>query len=400
MNVNGSNQYLKKAVNLIDFFILAISYLIPRRKTLWAFGNSSGYTDNAKYLYEEVALNHPEIDSVWMASKHEVQNLRSMGIRAYNRKSFIGLWIALRAKVYLYSSYTFDISFPVSGGAFKVNLWHGAPIKEIEFLISGGPLKKAFDGSLKSKFLYPYYYQKPDILLTLGVKNSEIMRKAFRVDESNCVSNIYPRCKIFLANKDNQLSYIMKSGGVALEIYYKSQNYERTYIYMPTFRDAHPRFLQEAGFNFDKLNDTLRMANAFFVLKVHTSTLSYLSDIKDYSNIYIVRDSMDAYPLLPFIDVLITDYSSIYFDALYLRREILLFPFDQERYSKEDRPFVIDYNNEVKGKRVTEFNELLSMIKDSVDCHLSDNDYKYMLKMYASNNNSDFTEIIKQYIGL
>lgn len=372
---------------------------MPRRRNLWAFGNSSGYSDNARYLYEEVSSKHPEISSIWMCNKKEVTKLRSIGVRAYNRKSISGLWFALRAKVFIYSSYTFDISFPVSGGAFKVNLWHGAPIKEIEFLISGGPLKKAFDGSLLSRYLYPYYYQRPNILLTLGIKNTAILRNAFKVNETNCVSNIYPRCKIFLEDKSEQLLYLRKCGGIALELYDKLSQYDRTYIYMPTFRDAHPDFLTEAGFDFEELNEALKSVNAYLVIKVHVTTLPYLYTVKEYSNIYVVKEYLDAYPLLPFIDVLITDYSSVYFDVLYLRKDVILFPFDKERYVREDRPFVIDYEEDVKGKHIKEFCELTRIIKNNEDCHLSDEDYNYMIEMYASKCNKDLAEIIKQRIN-
>lgn len=41
-----------------------------------------------------------------------------------------------------------------------------------------------------------------------------------------------------------------------------------------------------------------------------------MEDISSLSNITYVSPELDVYPILPFTDVLITDYSSIYYDYL------------------------------------------------------------------------------------
>ena len=44
--------------------------------------------------------------------------------------SIKGIWFALRGKVYLFDNYSKDINFWQSGGAMKVNLWHGTGNKK------------------------------------------------------------------------------------------------------------------------------------------------------------------------------------------------------------------------------------------------------------------------------
>jgi len=55
--------------------------------------------------------------------------------------------------------------------------------------------------------------------------------------------------------------------------------------------------------------------------------------------------------------VLITDYSSIYFDFLCLGKPIILFPFDYEEYTSGSREFYFDYNL-LEAKRVYTWSEL------------------------------------------
>ena len=48
-----------------------------------------------------------------------------------------------------------------------------------------------------------------------------------------------------------------------------------------------------------------------------------------YSNIKVLESESDVYPLFEKIDLLITDYSSIFFDFLLTDKPILFYPYDQ-----------------------------------------------------------------------
>ena len=51
-----------------------------------------------------------------------------------------------------------------------------------------------------------------------------------------------------------------------------------------------------------------------------------------------------AYPLMKVTDILITDYSSIYFDYLLFDKPILFMPFDFEDYIENNARFYYNYN--------------------------------------------------------
>jgi CDP-glycerol glycerophosphotransferase len=62
-----------------------------------------------------------------------------------------------------------------------------------------------------------------------------------------------------------------------------------------------------------------------------------------YKNILCYDAICDIYPALSLFDVLITDYSSIYFDYLLLNRPIIFFPYDYESYIAKDKELLFDY---------------------------------------------------------
>lgn len=54
---------------------------------------------------------------------------------------------------------------------------------------------------------------------------------------------------------------------------------------------------------------------------------------------------IDIYPFLREADILITDYSSVFFDYLYLDRDIICYPYDLDDYSSADQGLLLDYKS-------------------------------------------------------
>ena len=94
---------------------------------------------------------------------------------------------------------------------------------------------------------------------------------------------------------------------------------------------------------YDFLLSTSRINKILFIFKMHPfRKLDY--DFNQSSNVIQYADAADVYLLLPPVDLLITDYTSIFFDFLYLNQPIIFFPYDYDKYIKEDRSLKYDYN--------------------------------------------------------
>jgi CDP-glycerol glycerophosphotransferase (TagB/SpsB family) len=73
---------------------------------------------------------------------------------------------------------------------------------------------------------------------------------------------------------------------------------------------------------------------------------------------------MDIYPFLPFIECLISDYSSISMDFYFSKNKVIFYLFDLESFIGTSRE--IDFNPQKLAKKSTALNwhELLALIND------------------------------------
>ena len=110
--------------------------------------------------------------------------------------------------------------------------------------------------------------------------------------------------------------------------------------------------------------------NYLFILKLHPAVrVEQKRNNGAYSNLLFLDKKLDVYPILPFIDVLITDYSSIYYDFILLDRGIILYPFDKENFLDYSNNLAFDYDEYTPGYRVMSIGELEVAL-------LSDNDFR------------------------
>ena len=105
---------------------------------------------------------------------------------------------------------------------------------------------------------------------------------------------------------------------------------KRAYLYAPTFRNMHESDAPPVDWD---LIDRLLSDDEVFVIKNHMVTGMLPMD--SYKHIVQVSPETPSTPYLIDCDVLITDYSSILFDAHLLNKPVVLFEKDFEAYQKE-----------------------------------------------------------------
>ena len=157
----------------------------------------------------------------------------------------------------------------------------------------------------------------------------------------------------------------------------------------------------QAGIDWQYLNDIMRESNSLFVVKLHPSTKINIDNLNCYSNLCIYPSVSDIYTVLPFIDCLITDYSSIYTDFLIMNKEIILYVFDYDEYVKTSYN-LSEYDKYFIGKRAYNFDQLLQIMKSGEDCHVPKEQYEFLMNFFWDNNryNIDIAEETKKRIGL
>lgn len=336
----------------LQFIVYGFSFLIPRDKKTWVFGSFGTYNDNSRYLFEYVIQEHKDIRAIWISSDDQSVLLASRYGEAYQRNSFKGLYYALRAKVYVYAAYTRDICWYASGGAYKVNLWHGIPLKKIEFDIRTPPLVNVFhNANLVAHFKHPHAHIRHNLVLSPSQYVYEYsFKSAFRLrSEAEIVISQYPRVtKIEELAKTTPVNPDTQQG--------------ITFLYAPTWRDSGGDFIVSSGIDFDALEQLLATFDAKLVVKLHPAT-KIACDLSHYQHILMANNRLDPCELMAQADCLITDYSSMYFDYMVLDRPIIFFAFDKDEYLKE-REFYLEYDDNTPGVKTFDFESLLCAMKN------------------------------------
>lgn len=317
---------MKNIFLLIFIFPLWIIYFlsrtIPRDKTLIAFGtHTKSFSGNIKSLFLK---NDPSNYKKIFISNEKVlvDQLIDLGYHAYMKLSFKGIWYSLRSGTYIYSGFPSDISFWLSSGTKYINLWHGTPIKKIERDVTTGKFSLKNRYPWVFKFLKPDLVLKPDVLLISSNYEEKCFTSAFNVESMDMFRTFPPRLEGLMHNKTED-----------------TDNYTNI-LYTPTWRDDH-------SFSFanyvvlDSFNDFLVKNQIKFYIKLHPSDTSMQINEK-FSNIISIGQSKDVYDFLEKTHILVSDYSSMVFEGLYLSKPVILFCPDYKNYQENSREFYID----------------------------------------------------------
>ena len=120
------------------------------------------------------------------------------------------------------------------------------------------------------------------------------------------------------------------------------------------------------------MNRFLSKNNVEIIIKPHKrdSTNQRLLDIlKDNPNIKIktsVINDIDIQQMLLECDILLTDYSSVYFDFLLLDRPIIYIPYDLEEYKRE-RGLLYDFDEVTCGDKTLTQKQFIESIKNNLE---------------------------------
>lgn len=349
-------------VKLFFLILYAFSFLFKRKKNLWLFGSETGFDGNPKYLYLYILEKHPEICAIWISKrKEECLKLQNRGFKSYYSYSLKGLYFSLRANFYIVSGSLADINFYTSGGAKYVQLWHGIGIKKCLWSNPKSNLNTLpyYIGFVQR----PSFYIKPDFILGASSMMNKILAEMLNTDSSKCKSIMYPRCSIFFLEEQQRLEYIKKWESVYMYDLVKwLLAFNKVYIYMPTFRDSNPKFLESQNWDLQILNDELKKNNSVLLIKLHPHMQDNMT-FDNFSNMKVLDKKTDIYPILPFTHCLITDYSSIYYDYILMdNKEVLLYIPDLSEYLSKSRELLMDYSENCKGKILNSFEDLLKAL--------------------------------------
>ncbi|MBT3119823.1 CDP-glycerol glycerophosphotransferase family protein, partial [Bacillus inaquosorum] len=163
---------------------------------------------------------------------------------------------------------------------------------------------------------------------------------------------------------------------------------KKVILYAPTWRDNESSASWQHSFEIKiNLNDFMeRLSDEYILLlRMHhliSDSIVIPDEYKDH--IFNVSSYDDIQELYVISDILITDYSSVFFEFANTKKPILFFAYDYNLYKEEIRGFYLDMKKDLPGPILQSSEELLNSIKNIKQVELEyKSSYDKFIKKYC-----------------
>ncbi len=337
--------------------------VVPRGRR-WAFGCGAGIGDGALALHRLAAAEGH--DTVWLTSSaREERDAAALGIRSVPKGGLRGWWVTARAGVVIVTHGLGDVNRYADGGAFVVQLWHGIPLKRIGLdspattqvpRVPGAPLLRTLIG-----LLYRATARRIRVLPAASHRSRGRLESAFGLPGDRVVVTGEPRVDVLSVGsarerREHASAVLAATSGPLGEG-------TRTILYAPTWRDGAPDPAIPTAEQWVRIIRVLEEHDAVLLVRSHPlGAGGYTPPLPSGRVRMLGADRLpDVTPVLPAVDVLITDYSSLAFDVGLLAIPVLYLAPDAEEYART-RGFYGAYEEVAGEDAARTWDDLLAQI--------------------------------------
>lgn len=367
-NIQPIINYLNHAIHTI---ISIVSIIIPKNE-IWVFYSGAvgdRFAENPKYIYLYMEYNS-DIRNIFLTKDNEILNeLKSKGFEAYRADSLYGKYVQLRANVAIFSHSPYSNCRSYVMGAVNIYTSHGNYLKRMDKQTNykNSNLTQSLSIIRYKIFKFLGMKDKYYIVTSLGPP-ADIFKQSYGANEHDLLPTGFPRNDILF--NDIKGHEIGINSQLLDEIKHKHE--ENVIFYTPTHRGAiwanEGIQFEDLKLEFEKIDELMKKFNATLYIAPHPESDKKF-DIHNCENIEYLTTGGDIYPFLKYCDILITDYSGIFYDFLLEGCPIIFFAPDVEVYQR-DRGFYFEYESHVPGPVAKTQAELRSVLK----CVLSGTD--------------------------
>ena len=321
---------------------------LPLQQDLVIFESFLGnqYAGNPRYVYEALRRMRPDLRCVW--AYNGAMPIPGDPPRVVRGSAeYYRLLAQARYRVN-------NVRFPVPGRKTEtvyLQTWHGTPLKRLGWDIEvDGPEATARES----------FHQESrgwSTLLSPNAYCTTTLRRAFRYGGPVLEAG-YPLT-------DPLLDPGLDRAGVAARLGLPAGR--RFVLYAPTWRDH--RAVGAWRFDLD-LNLDLQAVSAalapdqVLLIKAHHLVAAGIDPAALPANVLDVSHLEDITELCALADVLVTDYSSVFFDFAVTGRPILFYCYDLDFYASQVRGFYLDMERDLPGPVARTTAELLALLAD------------------------------------
>lgn len=392
----------------INFISLILSLIVPKNKNIWIFGSwfSEKFLDNTKYMFLYLNNNKDRYGIkrvVWVTNNNEIfEELLEQGFDVVKKKSIKGIYMHLRAKYHVIDQTYANINGYFSYFSKRIQLWHGVGFKKLvdKNEVDINSIKYKLKNVFRSIYT-PGGWNRYLFLSTSKFSTEEVFKYSFRLWENKFIEYNYPR-NIFLLHdfEFSKLYTNLEEKKLIDELTRLKKLDKKIILYMPTYRNKKIKnnIMNLTEKEFNEFIIWLEENNIVILNKEHF--IDRNNKKIDINYIKNITSNVDVYRILKYTDILITDYSSIYSDYLFIDKPIIFYPYDLEYYQKEDKGFLFDYYEVTPGDKVFNVDDLKKSILKNINKDIYIETRKNILYKFFGNDclNSNMNDLINNII--
>ncbi len=357
---------------ILDFFV-------PKKKNVWAFAThhlrSTKFVENQRAIFEFIKKDSAIKKIIfYRESDSEIDIQDAANYELVKQGTIKAYYLLLSCKVvFVTHSLSMDFSIRFGKRGFVplkvnlkkrvvVNLWHGISMKRLLYAANDNTRKRT-DRSSFRQYERKFYTG----LITSSEVDGLVMAAMFYpLNYTQIWTTGLPRNDFLLMDTEKLPLYIRNS----VRNLQKIKQAKKLVVYAPTYRQTaiseNAYYYQFNENEIQKLKDILEKNNAILGYRPH-----YFKNDEKYFNLdqyiddkLIFDCSQNIIPefsaLARECDVLITDYSSVALETLYLDKPNLSFAYDLKNYKTEQDGLIYDLNMIFSGKVFKSFEDLIN----------------------------------------
>lgn len=330
-------------MGFVKFFFL-LGHLLPVKKNQVFFLSSrrGDMTGNFSFLYDKMK-EEPRADMKWVLEPKE--------IAAMPLKSMMGIgYYAATSRVILIDDYTPAISrLKLRKNTKLIQLWHACgAFKTFGFSRTGkrgGPRQDSLD------------HRDYDYAIVSSSEIRQFYAEGFGIAIDKVIATGVPRTDVFFDET------YKKDIVERLQQQYPVIKGKKVILFAPTFRGYGKQTADYPKSQFDPVEFMKQLPKEYVLVIKHHPFVKMEYEIGEQwrDRILDLSAESEINDLLFVTDLLITDYSSVVFEAALLNIPMLMYAFDLRQYIA-GRDFYYDYEFFVPGKIVESFPDLVEAV--------------------------------------
>ena len=356
------------SVIILNIIFKIISFFLPVKDRALFLGSPRNDTlmENGQMVYDALTCDKKVIVR---KIPHHLQTI-----------AYISYYIMSSKVIVLDDHYRYFMYIPLKKNQKLIQMWHGP-----------GAFKKVALDLPKPNPREFYTHKQYDAFITSAPSIAPYIESGFHISKDKIKPLGYPRSDLIINNQEE----------LENEFNEKFPNLigKDIIAYLPTYRRYDDEVLDyDYDMNWSEFDEFLSKLDMVCLFKRHPLQISNgLKVVPKYCKNIIDIGDFSYFPVIIASKLLITDYSSVFFDYLLLDKPMIFYCPDSEEYLQKNG-FYLDFPKDLPGDYCESFSELLNAIEnpnDNIDYNMFKERY---MKACDGHSTDKVVQLIESYL--